>query len=255
MSAIGAMPMSSASPRHAIRPLRIGGLQAMTTLDYPDHLACVLFCQGCAWRCRYCHNPELIRCGGPTEWSWNQVLDFLRQRQGLLQAVVFSGGEATLQKALPGAMRAVRELGFKVGLHSAGIKPASFGRALAQCDWVGFDVKALEEEVALITGVSASGQANWRSLELLLESGVDYECRTTVHWNLSDCRRLQRLESVWRGLAYGVSQYNWRAPSRCSTATWAVLPRRPRRLNSGPISSSYSSVSSFAQVDSPAPEL
>lgn len=192
--------MSSASPRHAIRPLRIGGLQAMTTLDYPDHLACVLFCQGCAWRCRYCHNPELIRCGGPTEWSWNQVLDFLRQRQGLLQAVVFSGGEATLQKALPGAMRAVRELGFKVGLHSAGIKPASFGRALAQCDWVGFDVKALEEEVALITGVSASGQANWRSLELLLESGVDYECRTTVHWNLSDCRRLQRLGERLAGL-------------------------------------------------------
>ena len=180
--------------------LRVRGLVPLTTLDYPGLLACVLFCQGCAWRCRYCHNPELIRCGGPTEWSWNQVLDFLRQRQGLLQAVVFSGGEATLQKALPGAMRAVRELGFKVGLHSAGIKPASFGRALAQCDWVGFDVKALEEEVALITGVSASGQANWRSLELLLESGVDYECRTTVHWNLSDCRRLQRLGERLAGL-------------------------------------------------------
>ena len=122
--------MPSVPSRHAFRPLRIGGLQAMTTLDYPDHLACVLFCQGCAWRCRYCHNPELIRCGGPTEWSWNKVLGFLRQRQGLLQAVVFSGGEATLQPALPSAMRRVRELGFKVGLHSAGIKPASFGRAL-----------------------------------------------------------------------------------------------------------------------------
>ena len=104
--------MPSVPSRHAFRPLRIGGLQAMTTLDYPDHLACVLFCQGCAWRCRYCHNPELIRCGGPTEWSWNKVLGFLRQRQGLLQAVVFSGGEATLQPALPSAMRRVRELGF-----------------------------------------------------------------------------------------------------------------------------------------------
>ncbi len=174
---------------------------------------------------------------------------------GLLQAVVFSGGEATLQPALPSAMRRVRELGFKVGLHSAGIKPASFGRALAQCDWVGFDVKALEEEVALITGVSASGQANWRSLELLLESGVDYECRTTVHWNLSDCRRLQRLGERLAGLGVRRFAVQLARPSRCSTATWAVLPRRPRRLNSGPISSSYSSVSSFAQVDSPAPEL
>ncbi|MDH1105180.1 anaerobic ribonucleoside-triphosphate reductase activating protein [Metapseudomonas otitidis] len=197
------MPPSPVHPAH--QALRIGGLQPMTTLDYPDHLACVLFCQGCAWRCRYCHNPELIRCGGPTEWSWNRVLGFLRQRQGLLQAVVFSGGEATLQRSLPDAMQRVRELGFKVGLHSAGIKPASFARALGQADWVGFDVKALEEEAALITGVTGSGQANWRSLELLLDSGVAHECRTTVHWDLLDCRRLQRLAE--RLAALGVRHF------------------------------------------------
>ncbi|HBZ93395.1 MAG TPA: anaerobic ribonucleoside-triphosphate reductase activating protein, partial [Pseudomonas sp.] len=96
------MPATPLHPTH--QALRIGGLQPMTTLDYPDHLACVLFCQGCAWRCRYCHNPELIRCGATnTDWSWAKVLDFLQQRQGLLQAVVFSGGEATLQLALPSA--------------------------------------------------------------------------------------------------------------------------------------------------------
>lgn len=190
--------MSSPCQMHTPRsiyqsPLRVGGLEPMTTIDYPDHLACVLFCQGCAWNCRYCHNPELIRRGGPTDWNWSKVLNFLRERQGLLEAVVFSGGEATLQPALPNAMRRVRELGYKVGLHSAGIKPASFGRALLLSDWVGFDVKALEEDTALITGVSNSGQANWRSLEMLLDSGVDYECRTTVHWDLTDPARLQRL--------------------------------------------------------------
>lgn len=173
--------------------LRVGGLLPMTTLDYPDHLACVLFCQGCAWRCRYCHNPELIYARAPTDISWQQVLSFLHTRRGLLEAVVFSGGEATLQKRLPSAMRKVRELGFKVGLHTAGIKPGTFLRALALCDWVGFDVKALEEDMALITGVAGSGQVNWRSLDLLQESGVAYECRTTVHWQLFDCQRLQRL--------------------------------------------------------------
>lgn len=186
-------------------PLRVGGLLPMTTLDYPDHLACVLFCQGCAWRCRYCHNPELIRAKVPTLITWDEVLRFLRKRRGLLDAVVFSGGEATLQKALPGAMRKVRELGFKVGLHSAGIKPASFKRVLPLCDWVGFDVKALEEEAELITGVTGSGQANWNSLEALLESGVDYECRTTVHWQLFDCQRLQRLAE--RMAALGVQRF------------------------------------------------
>jgi len=183
----------SGSPATPGTPLRVGGLLPMTTLDYPGHLACVVFCQGCAWRCRYCHNPELIRARIPTDISWAQVVDFLRKRGGLLEAVVFSGGEATLQKALPGAMRKVRELGFKVGLHSAGIKPGAFRRVLPLCDWVGFDVKALEEDVALITGVTGSGQANWHSLDMLLESGVAYECRTTVHWQLFDCQRLQRL--------------------------------------------------------------
>ena len=183
----------SGSPDALETPIRIGGLLPMTTLDYPGHLACVLFCQGCAWRCSYCHNPELIRARVPTDISWQQVLSFLRKRRGLLEAVVFSGGEATLQKSLPDAMRKVRELGFKVGLHSAGIKPGAFRRILPLCDWVGFDVKALEDDVALITGVAGSGQANWNSLDILLESGVAYECRTTVHWQLFDCQRLQRL--------------------------------------------------------------
>jgi|TARA_B100001059_G_scaffold98279_1_gene97805 anaerobic ribonucleoside-triphosphate reductase activating protein len=173
--------------------LRIGGLQPMTTLDYPDHLSCVLFCQGCAWQCRYCHNPELIAPRGDAPHSWRSVLDFLQQRQGLLDAVVFSGGEATLQPGLPQAMQAVRALGFKVALHSAGIKPAALARVLPWCDWVGFDVKGLQEQVELITGTPRSGQANWQSLQLLHASGVDYECRTTVHWQLFDCDALLRL--------------------------------------------------------------
>jgi anaerobic ribonucleoside-triphosphate reductase activating protein len=172
----------------------------LTTLDYPGQLACVLFCQGCAWRCRYCHNPALLCSRGEQELPWAEVRAFLRRRQGLLDAVVFSGGEATLQPGLPAAMHEVRALGFKVGLHSAGIKPSAFKRVLPLSDWVGFDVKALEEETALITGVTDSGRANWQSLEWLLDSGVDYECRTTVHWQLTDCRRLQRLAERLAGM-------------------------------------------------------
>lgn len=173
--------------------LRVGGLVPLTTLDYPGLLACVLFCQGCAWRCRYCHNPGLIPARGPAEIHWDDILAFLRRRQGLLQGVVFSGGEATLQNALPDAMANVREIGFRIGLHSAGIRPDSFARALPQADWVGFDVKGLAEDMDAITGVKRSGLANWRSLELLLESGVNHECRTTVHWQLFDLERLRQL--------------------------------------------------------------
>ncbi|PJI48630.1 MAG: anaerobic ribonucleoside-triphosphate reductase activating protein [Pseudomonas sp.] len=178
--------------------LRVGGLVPLTTLDYPGLLACVLFCQGCAWRCRYCHNPELIPARGEAQIRWDDVLAFLSRRQGLLQAVVFSGGEATLQKALPDAMACVREMGFRAGLHSAGIRPEAFARALPHADWVGFDVKGLAEDMGAITGVQRSGLANWRSLDLLLDSGVQHECRTTVHWQLFDLERLRRLASRLR---------------------------------------------------------
>jgi len=175
------------------RTLRVGGMVPLTTLDYPGQLACVLFCQGCAWRCRYCHNPQLIPPRGSEEVDWCQVLAFLRRRQGLLDAVVFSGGEPTLQDGLPGAMEEVREMGFRIGLHSAGIKPAAFAKAVRGADWVGFDIKALPDDCQTITRVGGSGAANWLSLDHLLARGVDYECRTTVHWHLFDPARLLAL--------------------------------------------------------------
>src|SRR5690554_7397571 len=103
--------------------LRVGGFVPLTTLDFPDHLSCVVFCQGCAWRCRYCHNPDLIPPRAQQMHSWDSILEFLQRRQGLLEAVVFSGGEATLQHDLKAAMQEVKNLGFKVGLHTAGINP------------------------------------------------------------------------------------------------------------------------------------
>ncbi|HTN29834.1 MAG TPA: anaerobic ribonucleoside-triphosphate reductase activating protein [Pseudomonas sp.] len=173
--------------------LRVGGLVPLTTLDFPDHLACVLFCQGCGWRCRYCHNPQLIPARGDTPLAWTDLLAFLERRVGLLQAVVFSGGEPTQQPALAAAMAQVREMGFKVGLHSAGIKPQRFARVLPQVDWVGFDVKAPPGHGPAITGVADSDRANWQSLDCLLDSGVAYECRTTLHWQLLDAERLWTL--------------------------------------------------------------
>lgn len=175
------------------RTLRVGGMVPLTTIDYPGQLACVLFCQGCAWRCRYCHNPQLIPPRGTEEVDWRRVLAFLQRRQDLLDAVVFSGGEPTLQDGLRGAMDEVRAMGFRIGLHSAGIKPAAFAKALTGADWVGFDVKALPEDCQAITLVEGSGTANWRSLDHLLASGVDYECRTTVHWHLFEPARLLTL--------------------------------------------------------------
>ncbi len=162
--------------------LRVGGLTPLSTTDWPGMLAAVVFCQGCPWRCRYCHNPHLIPARGDCEIPWDEVLGFLRRRQGLLDGVVFSGGEPTLQPELAtNAMREVRALGFKVGLHTGGAYPRRLAEILPLVDWVGLDAKAPFTDYERVTGVAGSGAPALASLEHVLASGVDHEIRSTVH--------------------------------------------------------------------------
>lgn len=160
--------------------LRVGGLAPLTTIDYPGELAAVIFCQGCPWRCRYCHNGHLLPAQSGDLIPWPTVRAFLERRRGLLDAVVFSGGEPTLQSALPAALAEVKAMDFKVGLHTAGPYPQRLRRSLPYLDWVGLDIKALPADYAAITGVPGSGERAWTSLDLLLDAGVQLAVRTTV---------------------------------------------------------------------------
>lgn len=160
--------------------LNAGGFTPFSASDFPGRLAAVVFVQGCAWRCGYCHNPEL-QVRKPGGLAWSSLIEVLRRRVGLLDAVVFSGGEPTTDPALPAAMQAVRELGFQVGLHTACLYPQRLGAVLPLVDWVGFDIKAPFAHYAAITGAQGSGDKARASAELILASGVEYECRTTVH--------------------------------------------------------------------------
>ncbi|EGV19474.1 anaerobic ribonucleoside-triphosphate reductase activating protein [Thiocapsa marina 5811] len=175
--------------------LRIGGFVPLTTIDYPGELAAVIFLQGCPWRCRYCQNGALIDPSATPVIDWSQIREFLERRRGLLDAVVFSGGEPTLQSALPAAMSEVRGLGFKVGLHTAGPAPRRLARLLPLLDWVALDIKALPEDYPTITGIPRSGAAAWQSLSLVQASGVPLEVRTTAmpHWTASDLATLAAL--------------------------------------------------------------
>ncbi len=172
-------------PSRPDRTLRVGGFVPFSTVDYPGRLAAVVFCQGCPWRCRYCHNPHLQPFDGGAP-DWPRIEAFLKTRCGLLDAVVFSGGEPTAQLGLLDAMRAARRLGFKVGLHTAGIFPFRLRGALDYADWVGLDIKAPFERYPATTGCPGSGRSAEDALRIVLHSGVDYDLRTTVHPLLLD---------------------------------------------------------------------
>ena len=164
--------------------LRVGGVTPFTTLDFPGRLAAVVFVQGCPWRCGYCHNPHLQPREGASHEPWQDVMALLRKRAGLLDGVVFSGGEATIDPALADAMRDVRALGLEVGLHTACIYPRRLAEVLPLVDWVGFDIKAPFADYERITGVTGSGAPARECLEMIIASGVDHECRTTLHTSL-----------------------------------------------------------------------
>jgi pyruvate formate lyase activating enzyme len=191
---------------------RVGGLVPFSTTDWPGRLAAVVFAQGCPWRCGYCHNPHLLAVEGEDERDFARVLEWLRSREGLIDAVVFSGGEPTAQPALATALADVRKLGFATGLHTGGMYPRRFPEILTRLDWVGLDIKAPQQEYEAVTGIPRSGLAPFVSLALLRQSGIAHEVRTTVHPDLTPPDRLERLAKEL---------------ASCGVDRWVLQPFRP----------------------------
>lgn len=191
--------------QQARRLPKVGGVTPFSATDYPGKLAAVIFIQGCPWRCGYCHNPHLQLRTGASPLSWPQVIELLRRRVGLIDAVVFSGGEPTTDPALGDAILAVKELGFAIGLHTAGAYPKRLTNILPLLDWVGIDVKAPFEQYERITGVAASGTQARACVDAVIASGVRHECRTTVHPALLAEHEILALARTLAGI--GVQDY------------------------------------------------
>jgi pyruvate formate lyase activating enzyme len=181
------------------RGLAIGGLEPLTTVDYPGKLAAVIFCQGCAWNCRYCHNPHLRNFRRPGAIAWDAVRNFLSERAGFLEAVVFSGGEPLAQRALPEALQESRNLGYAVGLHTAGMYPDRLSKCLPYLDWIGMDVKApLDKRYDLVTGVRDSARDLLRSLSMVAASGLTVQIRTTWDQELLSEGDMEEIDDALR---------------------------------------------------------
>jgi pyruvate formate lyase activating enzyme len=209
--------------------LRVGGLTRLTTIDFPGRLAAVVFCQGCPWRCGYCHNPELLDASAGGAIAWESVLAFLHGRRGLLDGVVFSGGEPLAQSALPQALAQVRAMGFATALHTGGMYPDRLAAVLPLLDWVGLDIKGPQAGYDAITRTPGSGARAWQSLQLLLASGVDYECRTTWHEGLFDTPGLLGLaEQLARAGVVHWALQECRTPD--GPPTWGLTPAQQTLL-------------------------
>ena len=163
--------------------MKICGLQKLTLLDYPGHLACTVFLGGCNFKCPFCYNTPLIPLNECREYiSESELLSFLDKRKGILQGVAITGGEPLINKDIKDLIIKIRELGFKVKLDTNGSFPDVLKNLIEEglVDYVAMDVKNTYEKYDLTAGVHVNAQNIKRSINILLQGKVDYEFRTTV---------------------------------------------------------------------------
>lgn len=188
---------------HRADDLAIAGLVPTSTVDWPGRIVATAFLQGCPWRCTYCHNAAILDPRTPGVVPWARVRALLERRAGLLDGVVFSGGEPTRQVALLDAVREVRAAGFAVGLHTGGAYPKRLAALLPHLDWVGLDVKAPAHLYRAITrtgGPTTSAVQAFASLRQVLDSGVPVQVRTTVDPTVLTAEDVAGLTATLEGL-------------------------------------------------------
>lgn len=159
----------------------IAGLQKTTFIDYPEKIACIVFTQGCNFSCGYCHNPELFEHKEPA-LSVQAFFEFLNKRKGKLDGVVITGGEPTLHKDLKEFIKSIKDLGFLVKLDTNGTNPDLLQELFNQnlLDYVAMDIKAPLNKYEQVTRVNVNIEKIQKSINLIKNSGIDYEFRTTV---------------------------------------------------------------------------
>ena len=183
--------------------LHIGGVTPFSTIDYPDNLSAIFFFQGCVFRCPYCHNLEFQEIKEPF-YPLKGFKDFIKERKGFLDAIVFSGGEPLLfPDELELLCKLSKESGFKTGLHTTGFSPERLNSLIEKglIDWVGIDLKADMENYSVACGVEKNFfDETVKSIQILKQSGVDFEVRTTVFKEIANIDLLKKVLETYNEL-------------------------------------------------------
>lgn len=178
---------------------QIGGLQKLTLLDFPGKVSAMVFTIGCNMRCPFCHNYELVKDADKIKdlVDPQEVIDYLKKRKGVLDGIVITGGEPTLQRGLKDFIKTIKEeTGLLVKLDSNGLNPSILKELIDEklVDYVAMDIKNDFTNYGEITGIANLPVDRLKeSIKILEEGKVNYEFRTTV---IKDFHTLERLKNI-----------------------------------------------------------
>lgn len=189
--------------------MRIGGFQKLTLVDYPGKTAATVFTQGCNFRCGFCHNAELVIPEFFCEpIPPQEVLDFLKTRRGKLEGVVISGGEPTIQQGLDEFIVSLKAMGFSLKLDTNGSRPDVLSSLIERqlIDFIAMDIKTSLEKYPALIQVPCDTAFIKRSIDLIQQSGLPHQFRTTVIKGFDLPQDRQAIASLINGSADHVRQ-------------------------------------------------
>lgn len=178
--------------------MKIAGLQKLTLLDYPGNIAAIIFTKGCNFNCGYCQNSSLILNDDEELISEAEIFSYLEKRRKILDAVVISGGEPTIQKDLKSFIIKIKDMGFKVKLDTNGYNPNLLEELINEnlLDYVAMDIKADLNNYERVACKKININNILRSISLLKESKIDYEFRTTVIKGIHDIKVIESILNI-----------------------------------------------------------
>jgi pyruvate formate lyase activating enzyme len=159
----------------------LAGLQKNSFIDFPGRISCVLFVTGCNFICPYCHNADLARGEYPARFELTEIIDYLKSRRGLLEGVVITGGEPTLDRGIFDLCRAVKALGYPLKLDTNGSRPGVLRQLISEhlVDFIAMDIKAPLHDYSPFSRNPTIHEQLTASILTIMESAPAYEFRTT----------------------------------------------------------------------------
>ena len=176
--------------------MNISGFTKLTLIDYPKKLSCIIFTQGCNYNCAFCQNSGLIKCSKKDLIDHEEIFKYLQKRKNILEGVVISGGEPTIQPDLVDFIKKIKDMGFMVKLDTNGSNPDVIEKLIKErlIDYVAMDVKNIFDEYDPIVNLKKVNVNNIKkSIEIIKNSGIDHEFRTTIMKNYHDIDKLTKI--------------------------------------------------------------